>query len=654
MSSTPVAEKANILLVDDTPNNLRLLTSILKGEKYDVRRAINGMTALMGVKASKPDLILLDINMPDMTGYEVCEALKQDVSTAEIPIIFISALDEAIDKVKAFQVGGVDYITKPFEVTEVLVRIETQLALRSTQLQLQRMNQSLELRVQERTEVLEEEMARRREVQNQLFHLANHDVLTGLPNRVWLMKQVEQCIAEAQSNHVSQSQESALLDDGGSGAIDVRASQANIDSPHDPHNSPASQPELSFAVLLLSCNRFKLINDSFGHDVGDQLLLAIAQRFEQVCLAHGCLLTRWSGEEFAILMESVYSVPEVTMLVNALRQAMLAPLIFEQHEVIIGISAGIALGHAQYEQPEHVLRDADTALFQVQATHRDIYQIFHAKMREQAVLSLQLESDLRRALAEHQLSLNYQPIVLLGSEQIIGFEALVRWNHPERGWISPAEFIPVAEATGLIIPLGMWVLREACFQLKRWQRCFPLNISVNLSTKQFAQSDLIKTIDQILSASGVDGRFLKLEITESAVMDNAEHATQILAALKARQIQLAIDDFGTGYSSLGYLHRFPVDTLKMDRSFVQWLDEGDGAELASSSNLEIIKATVNIAHALGMNVVAEGIETNQQQQLLTALGCEFGQGYWFSRPLTTEQVETMLASVSEERLLCLS
>ncbi|WP_204105165.1 MULTISPECIES: EAL domain-containing protein [Spirulina sp. CCY15215] len=406
-----------------------------------------------------------------------------------------------------------------------------------------------------------------------------------------------------------------------------------------------------FAVLFLDLDWFKVINDSLGHSLGDRLLIQLSRRLES-CLRPSDTLARLGGDEFTILLEELQDPQAAIEITEMILDSLRSPFDLDGHEVFTNTSIGVAFSRVQcreketsscsaiiYDRPEDFLRDADTAMYRAKALGKGRYAIFDSNMHASALARLELETHLRRSLERQELFVCYQPIISLKTGKLTGFEALIRWQHPEKGLISPVKFIPIAEETGEIVAIGAWILREATRQLQLWHEQFPyyssLTMNINLSGKQIRESDFIKTIDQTLVQTGLKGTSLKLEITESVLMDNVDAATQMLLALRDRDIQLCIDDFGTGYSSLSYLHRFPVNTLKIDRSFVKRMKP-------NGTNLEIVQAIVSLSRALGMDVVAEGIETEAQLIQLKDLGCEFGQGYLFFPPLTKDEVEDVL------------
>ena len=359
------------------------------------------------------------------------------------------------------------------------------------------------------------------------------------------------------------------------------------------------------------------------------------------CLVSSDTVARFGGDEFAILLESVNSSSEVIKIVEIIQHKFTLPFKIQQYKLFLSASIGIVLDTNYYQQAEHLLRDADTAMYCAKSQGKSCYRVFNTQMHQKATKKLQLENELRLAIQEENFTICYQPIIDLKTEKIASFEALVRWHHAEKGMISPLDFIPLAEETGLIVPLGLWIMKTACQQLSDWQQQYDLlniKIGINLSVKQFCQADLIQQIDQILEQTKLKSHYLHLEITESAIMDNPQSVSTILKQLKQRKIKLSIDDFGTGYSSLSYLHQFPVDTLKIDRSFIQRIND-------KGTNLEIIQAIVTLARNLHMDLVAEGIENLVQKQYLQQLGCEYGQGYYFSKPLSQETASSMLESL---------
>ena len=441
-----------------------------------------------------------------------------------------------------------------------------------------------------------------KQAEEKLVHDALHDTLTDLPNRVLLIERLRHAIQSAQRNHSL------------------------------------------FAVLFIDLDRFKVVNDSLGHMLGDQLLINIAARLSH-CLRSSDTIARLGGDEFVILLEDMKDENYVTFVAERIHQELSLPFTLGGHEVFTAASIGIAYGSKAYTRPEELLRDADTAMYRAKEQGRGRYEVFNSGMHTRAVALLQLETDLRRALERQELLLHYQPIVSLRTQQIVGFEALLRWQHPKRGMVSPADFIPIAEETGLIIPIGRWILWTACQQMQQWQRQFSvpnLAISVNLSSKQFTPC-LIKEIRQILAETGLDASHLKLEITESVLMENADAAIDTLSNLRESGIHLAIDDFGTGYSSLSYLHRFPIDTLKIDRSFISKIDM-DGEQLA------IVRTIITLAWNLGMDVVAEGVETPKQLAQLKALHCDQAQGYFFYKPVDAANAAQLIAEMVGKKL----
>lgn len=443
---------------------------------------------------------------------------------------------------------------------------------------------------------LEKSSGALRESRESFRHAAYHDALTKLPNRNYFLDEIKNLLDKSRQT-----------------------------------------PDFKFAVLFLDLNRFKMMNDSLGHYMGDCLLLQVAARLSQMTGVDG-FVGRFSGDEFAIIMPEIANVKEVTDHAELIARRIAEPFELKGREVFTSVSIGIVVGSYQYTNAEDILRDADIAMYSAKENHKD-HVIFDQKMHTNAVKLLEFETDLRYAIERDEIELFYQPIIALEDAKLVGFEALARWNHPQRGLIPPYEFIPVAEYTGLIVPMTLKILKMACRQIVEWQLRAQgnetLTVSVNLSGKHFAHPDLVGQIGEILRESFLFPGSLKLEITESAVMENAENAIAMLKQIRSTGVQLSIDDFGTGYSSLSYLHRFPINTLKVDRSFVNSMEDG-------SENGEIVRTVIALAKALNLNVVAEGIESIHQLHQLRILGCEYGQGYLFSRPLPVSDVEKML------------
>jgi diguanylate cyclase (GGDEF)-like protein/PAS domain S-box-containing protein len=440
----------------------------------------------------------------------------------------------------------------------------------------------------------------RKNAEEELLHGAFHDALTGLPNRAFFSECLVQSIARARR-----------------------------------------RDNYCFAVLFLDLDRFKIINDSLGHIAGDELLITVSRRLE-LCLRPGDAVARLGGDEFTILLEDISDVNDATRVAERIQEKVSEPIVLGMNEVFTTVSIGIALSTSGYSAPDEVIRDADTAMYRAKAKGKARHEIFDKEMHARAVALLQLESDLRRAQERNELKLDFQPIVELQNESVVGFESLLRWHHFQRGSIAPAEFIPLAEETGLIVPIGTWVLKEAVQQLMSWRSENPhfskVSISVNLSGKQFARQELMEQIEEFLSNLSLDAGSLALEITESEAMEHAEAMINILNRLKNLRVGLHIDDFGTGYSSLSYLHRFPIDVLKIDRSFISRISE-NGRE-----GMDIVQGIVMLAHSLKVKVIAEGIESEMQYRFLRETGCDFGQGYYFSKPVSADKARLYFES----------
>jgi diguanylate cyclase (GGDEF)-like protein len=439
-----------------------------------------------------------------------------------------------------------------------------------------------------------------REMREQrLRHESVHDALTGLPNRTLFMRR----LADAT------------------------------------HRARRGQDGL-FAVLFLDVDGFKLVNDSMGHHVGDEMLVSIARRLEG-CVRGGDIVARLGGDEFAILLERIIDVRDAAMVAERVQEALRAPLSIGGYEHATSASIGVALSTGASEQPEYVLRSADIAMYRAKNSGRGRYEMFDRAMHAEALTRLQIETDLRHAFEREEFFLHYQPIVSIAEGRIVGAEALVRWRHFERGIVSPATFVPVAEDTGLVVPLGRWVLREACRQAHEWQSTLGngqlFGMSVNLSVREFAQPDLVRAVSSVLEETGLQPQALRIEITESAIIGQKHPAIETVEQLRALGVSIHLDDFGTGYSALSYLHRLPLDAVKVDRAFTSAIDQEERP-------LHVVKAIVSLAHAIGLEVVAEGVTNERQLQLLREMGCDLAQGFYFSRPCNTDEMAQLLSN----------
>ncbi len=434
----------------------------------------------------------------------------------------------------------------------------------------------------------------RKKAEEQLVYDAFHDALTGLPNRALFMDRLQHVIASSRRHK---------------GYI--------------------------YAVLFLDMDRFKIINDSLGHNVGDLLLVAVGRKLSE-SLRPGDTVARLGGDEFAVLLDGIAELKDAADIAERINSKMAAPLLIKGNEVFTSVSIGIAWSDQSYERPEQILRDADIAMYQAKAKGSGCYEVFDSRMHANVLDRLQLEADLRGAVDHHEFVMHYQPIMHLRNERLIGFEALVRWEHPKRGKLYPLEFIPLAEENGLINAIGDWAIRESCRQLSIWQRQYPrkppLTMSINISGKQFSQPDLIEKLKAILTETGVQAESVALEITESMIMDNIDAAVATMASLREMGFDIHIDDFGTGYSSLSYLHRFPVTALKIDRTFISKLTE-------TGENKEIINSIISLANSLNLKVIAEGVEMTHQLSRVKELQCRYGQGFLFSQPMEPRAID---------------
>jgi diguanylate cyclase (GGDEF)-like protein/PAS domain S-box-containing protein len=686
-------QASRLLIVDDNELNRDMLARRLARKGYEILVADSARQLPQRVKEDAIDLVLLDIEMPEISGLEALKLLRETYSPIALPIIMVTAKNQSEDVVKALDLGANDYVTKPIDFAVALARIGTQLSHKRAQEGLRESEERYALAARGANDGLWDW-----NLQDNVVYFSPRwkSMLGYQENEIgdkpdeWFNRihdadreRVNQEIAAHQEGLVPQfeSEHRVLHKDGtfrwmlcrglavhnGSGKTSRMAGwQTDITEGKvsDPLTGLPNRllftdrvgrlikharrrKDYLFAVLFLDLDGFKMINDSLGHLTGDQLLVGVASRLEKCLratdtvarLGKGFIVARMGGDEFTVLLEDLKQPDDAKQAAERLMKAVTSPFMLGGREVFTSLSIGIALSNPSYEQAEDILRDADTAMYRAKSMGKARSEIFDADMRASVVARLQLETDLRRALEHVEFHNVYQPIVSLAAGQIVGFEALLRWQHPTRGLLGPEEFIAVAEETGLIRDLGWWNLREACRQMTEWRADYnaysQLTMSVNLSPKQFLQANLAEDIESLLRELKLPPQALKLELTESTVMGDPSAAVEMLQQIKSLGISLAIDDFGTGYSSLSYLHRFPLDTLKIDRSFISSIGNGEDTEIART----ILPMALN----LHLDVVAEGVETIEQLVLLKKLQCKYGQGYYFSKPLSAEEAGSLLA-----------
>ena len=718
-----------ILIVDDLPHNLRLLYNTLKENGYEVRCAKSGSMALIGVKQYKPDLILLDIKLPDLDGYEVCKQLKANPISKDIPIVFLSALDNILDKTKAFAVGGADYISKPFQIAEVLTRIEHQLSLISAKAQIRHLNSFLERKVQQRTAELQQEIIERIEAQMQakqdrdklesilnslkevvlsidadnwqLIYLNpaaekvyNRPAIDFFNNQnIWLeviyaedRQRVEQSFSQLKSEGnvktieveyriVRSGGEIRWLNDRRHVVYDNRGTALRIDAiinditdrkqseqrltPHNFYDILTGLPnrtlfidrlemaikriedtsEYSFTVLSIDLDGFTNIENDLGNFIAERLLIEVAGVFKESLRANDTLAL-WKKDRFNVILEQIDRVAEATNIVDRIETALKSPFNIEGHNIVISASIGIVMGSSNYQSASQLLRDADIAIQEAKQDNTRNYQVFERQVSAENFSMLSIESELQLALDRQEFLIYYQPIINLSDLKLIAFEALLRWQNPERGLIAPDNFIAIAKQSNLILHISEWMLDRVCRQLSAWQNQFDgfedVKISVNITGRQIRALNFIDLVDRILEARDLDGSCLQLEIPESDLLEEMEVTETVLRKIKNRKIAIGVDNFGAGYSSLRYLHRLPIDSLKIERSFVNNMD-------SNRENLEIVRTLITVCNCLGKRAIAMGVETAQQLAQLQSFGCEQAQGYFFCKPLNSNAVESIVS-----------
>jgi len=548
-----------ILVADDDPAIRLILRHTMEQDGYQVVEASNGMEAVQMTRRQRPDLILMDAVMPVKDGFHATAELKAEKEYADLPILVITALDDDRSVAKAFDVGACDYITKPVNWSVLRQRVRRLLYTA--------------------------------QAERKIRHLAYHDTLTGLPNRLLFMDRMEQAIGRAQRSNDR------------------------------------------FALLFIDVDHFKVINDSMGHEAGDQLLTEVTRRLGD-SVRRSDTIARLGGDEFTVILENVSEPEAVVLVAKNLLEILCKPMYLGDRDVHISASIGIAMYPDDGEDFGNLLKNADTAMFRAKAQGRNTFQFYASEMSTAAMRRLELENSLRYAIEKQEFIIHYQPKYDLHSRGCVGMEALVRWDHPDKGVIPPDEFIPLAEETGLIVALGEWVIRTACRQLSTWQKAgYPVHdLSINVSARQFHEQDLCALFTEVLQEYRLDAQDIEIELTESALVENHQHARQILGRLHDMGLRIALDDFGTGYASMTYLKQFPIDTVKIDRSFV-WGIPGD------VENIAIVRAIAGLTSALGLSLIAEGVETAEQVEFLMDIECLRGQGYFWSKPVSALHFE---------------
>ena len=720
----PKLEKANILVVDDNDGKRLALLSVLESLNQNCVTAESGRDALRCLLEQEFAVILLDVRMPEMDGFETARLIRSRQRTERTPIIFITAYVRGeTDMLEAYSLGAVDFIFTPIipEILRAKVSVFVELAQQIKAIK--QHEEHLERLVEHRTAALTAEIAERRQAevsirklssaiekvadsifitdadgvieyvnnafvivtgyareeaigqspriiksgshddkfyahiweslrrgevyrnvivnrrkdgqlyheavtitpladtegnithyitsgkdmsesiqaQERLHHLAHHDVLTGLPNRMLFVERLKHALQRA------------------------------------------SHRKRAVAVMFIDMDRFKMVNDTLGHEAGDQLLQAMAKRL-RTCVREGDTIARFGGDEFAGLLNDVASPEDVSSIVGKFLEALALPFTIDGHELFIGGSIGISLYPDDGADTQTLMKNADTAMYCAKQRGGNSSEFYYAGMNENAMARLGLETGLRHAFDRREFSVRYQPQIDLSTEQTIGFEALLRWERPDAAPVTPEEFVPVLEETGLIVGVGEWMLRTVCEQHRAWRDAglSAPRVAVNISSRQFEASDLSGNLQRIIDETAMPAAYLELEITESILMKNAKHDIDTLQALSTSGMRFAIDDFGTGYSSLTYLKRFPIDILKIDQAFVRDItDNGDDAA--------IVRAIITMAHSLGIQTLAEGVETREQLEFLRQQGCDFAQGYYFSEPLAADEVERFLTEHAPRR-----
>jgi diguanylate cyclase (GGDEF)-like protein len=605
------AARPRLLIVDDISDNRTVLTRRFQRRGFDVVEAESGLIAIDLIDRGSFDLVLLDVMMPGIDGIETLKRIRSQRSASALPVIMVTAKSESDNIVDALELGANDYVTKPVDFAVALARVNTQISRKRAEQQvaaaneeLRKTNEDLEVRVEERTrrlidanQRLKVEIADREESEARSQYLAYHDSLTGLGNRLLFKDQLDEALKDASI------------------------------TPH------------SLAVLFLDLDGFKAINDTLGHSIGDLLLKLVATKLRDI-LPQTDRIARLGGDEFAILQISATQPNSSIALAEKIIEVIANPFSIQGHDVTVGASVGIAIARPGEMNAEDFLKSADLAMYSAKSDGRGTYRMFDPEMNEIVQMRRTLERDMRAALGQDGFCLFYQPLINLQTKKVTALEALMRWQHPERGMVPPSEFIPVAEEMGFIVQLGEWALRRACAEAAEWPD--EICVSVNLSPLQFAKGNLVSTVLNALASAGLPASRLELEITESVLLEKSERNISILSQLRELGVRISMDDFGTGYSSIGYLRSFPFDKIKIDQSFVRDL-------LVDEGSLAIVRAIAGLGVSFGITTTAEGVETEEQMRCLNLEGCIEVQGYLYSKPVPADEIVGLLRNLADRR-----
>ena len=597
-----------LLIVDDLADNRTLLTRRFQRRGFEIVEACSGAEALACVREHDFDAVLLDVMMPGMSGTEVLRELRQTFGPSELPVIMVTAKSQSEDVVEALNLGANDYVTKPVDFAVALARVTTQIERRRTELGLRKVamtlsaaKSTLESEIEQRGAKLSEankaiqvEVARRLASEDRIAYLAHHDTLTGLANR-----------------HSFDQKLVAMRDE-------ARAKGRKL------------------SLLFIDLDGFKIVNDTLGHAIGDALLQEVSSRLNEVVTSDD-FCARLGGDEFAIIHMSNDPRTTAAELAQAVIMELSGRHVVKNNQIYIGASIGISVLYGGDSDASVMLREADLAMYQAKADGRGVYRFFGTEMSRQADMRRKLENDLRESIEQCQFELYYQPIVDVAKQTVGSVEALMRWNHPTRGFVPPSDFVPLAEETGLIVPLGAWAIHRACLDAATWTN--GMRVAVNLSPIQFRSPNLVSTVEDALQMSGLEAHRLELEITEGVLLGNSRKNLAILNNLRTLGVRISLDDFGTGYSGLSYFRNFKFDKVKIDQSFIRSMEDNPEC-------MAIVRAAVGLGISLGICTTAEGVETLKQLGSVIGEGCTEVQGYLFSTPQPQSNVMKAVGEVS--------